>query len=141
MDFNNRIFGGIRRDSFHIGGNEIFKLSNNRFYIRLDSHLLDFGGFNEQVGIYDVNGDTILRFYDRGSFTLVQEVNVLESRTIETFTGFEIDKSFELLNGQIWRQVGGPHAPGHESSGYVKIYNNRMKVDNWDFYPEVVKVK
>ncbi|WP_316846444.1 hypothetical protein [Pedobacter psychrodurus] len=140
-DFKNRISIGTITHNFHINGYEIYKLGNNSYFRRLDSHSLGFGSFNEQVGIYNVNGNNVLRFYERGSYTFVQKIDVLENKMIEAFTGFEAGKSFELQNGQIWKQVGDPHAPGHESSGYVKIYNNRMKVDDWDFYPEVIRIK
>jgi hypothetical protein len=140
-DFDIRIFVGTKTDNFHINRHEIFKLSNGSYFSRLDFHSLGFGSFNEQVGVYDVRGKNVMRFYERGLYAFVQQIDVLEDKMIEPFTGFENGKTFELHNGQIWKQVGEPHAPGHESSGYVKIYNNRMKVDNWDFYPEITRIK
>lgn len=140
-DFNNRLFFGSIRDRFYFNGTEVFKLNNNLFYKRRDHYLLGLPLLYQEVGLYLVKGNLVLRIYHNSTYTYVVEANVIESRMQEPFTGFELGKVYNLINGQSWRQTSGLHAPSHHSSGYVKILENRIKVDSWDFYPQVERIK
>lgn len=93
------------------------------------------------IEIYEIKGKMVLVLLKNYFYIYLEKIKVIESRTKEPFTGFEPNKRYELRNGQVWQQIEGPYAPNLDSSGYVKIVNDRiMKVDSWAFFPQVVLI-
>lgn len=135
------LYRGKLHERFYVNGTEYFELESSDHFRRTDWHHLPLTGFFPAIEVYRIDGRLVLAFLDNHFYTYVEQVKVVKSQTTESFTGFEPDKLYELQNGQTWQQTGGPFAPGHQSSGYVKIVNDEiMVVDNWDFYPRVVLV-
>ena len=139
-DFKNgkKLYRGKLKEDFNVDGKEIFKLENGEFFMRQDSHILPIVGFFPEIEIFNINGKMVLIYLKNHNYTYIEKVKVIESATIRPFDGFEPGKKYELQNGQIWQQVNGPNAPGHHSSGHVKIINDKiLMVDGWSFFPKV----
>ncbi|MBF9236610.1 hypothetical protein I2I05_04300 [Hymenobacter sp. BT683] len=135
------LYRGNINEKLFFNGKQLFKLKSGEYFQRTDSHTLSAHGYLPKVEVYNINGNLVLAFLDDQTYTFVERVDVIENQTKEPFTGFENGKLYELQNGQTWKQMGGPYAPNHISSGYVKILNNNtMMVDNWDFFPQVILV-
>jgi hypothetical protein len=135
-------YRGKLQERFYANGAEYFELATGDHFRRLDWHILPMTGFFPQVEVYTIDGRLLLAFPENMYYTYIEAVRVIKSQTVESFTGFEPDKLYKLQNGQTWQQMGGPYAPGHQSSGYVKIINNEtMVVDTWEFYPRVVLIR
>lgn len=132
------LYRGRVGEKFYFGDTEIIKSGSGDFFRRKDYHILPLVGFFADIEIYDIRGELVLVYLANKNYTYVERVRVIESRTAESFTGFEPGKKYRLTNGEIWEQVGGPYAPNHLSSGNVKIINGeQMMVDNWSFFPKV----
>jgi hypothetical protein len=132
------LYRGQIRSKFYFQGTEVFKTETGRFYIRTDHHFLPSAGFFPEVEVYNIKDAKCLIFLTTHIYTFIEEIKVIESKIVEPFEGFEPNKTYTLENGQTWQQVSGPHAPGHHSSGYVKIIDDSyMVVDSWDFLPRV----
>ena len=137
-----KLFSGQITDRFYCDGKEIFRLSSNEYFIREDTHHLSIFSFYPNIQVYNIHGKLVLVFEESNTYTTIQLIKVVESNTIQPFNGFELNKEYSLSNGQIWKQISGPHAPNHISSGNVKIINDSILiVDSWEFYPKVKRIK
>ena len=135
------LYRGVAVEDIHFNGNQIFKLDSGEFFIRKDFSLLGLNGFNPEVEIFDIQGNIVLIFLKNGNYTYVESIKVIESKTVDGFNNFFPGQTFNLQNGQVWQQVDGPNS-NCSSSGYVKIVNDsQIKVDSWDFYPNVKLIK
>jgi hypothetical protein len=137
-----KLYSGKLADRFYFNGGEIFKLPDNKYFIRTDWHTLPLVGFYPLVEIFKIQNKMVMVFLDNHYYTFIETVNVFEGKTLKQFDGFKPGKEFELTNGQIWQQIDGPYAQNHISTGYVRIINEEiMMVDNWSFYPNVRRIK
>lgn len=108
-----RLYFGKLECRFSFIGREIFKLQNGEYYQNTGIKLLPVTGYFPDIEIYEVSGKTVLVLLKNHYYVYVEKIKVIESRTIEPFTGFEPNKRYELQNGQIWQQVDGPCARGY----------------------------
>lgn len=132
-----RLYYGKIDRRFYFDGSEIFKLKSGEFFIRNDFHILPISGFFPEVEIFKMSNDLVLVFLKDHTYAYIRPIKVIESETIESFTGFEQGKVHKLKNGQEWQQISGPYS-NCMSSGYVKIINDeKMIVDGWNFSPNV----
>ena len=137
---DNLIYRGQVRKRFSFDGKDIFKIDNGTFYRKTDWNFIPPMGFFPNIQIHNIRGVLILIYVDSRQYYQVEQVKVIESETANPFDGFEPNKIYELKNGQKWKQFGGPNAPNHHSTGHVIIIDEKLKVDDWDFYPNVSKV-
>lgn len=126
---------------FDFNGNTIFKIVNNQYFMKNECKFIPLRYFNEPVNLYSLNGEYIfgIQTYQGYVYVKFKKVDVIESKLL-SFDGFEQNKEYILSNGQIWKQITNLTS-NCISSGYVKILDNTIKVDNWNFYPRVKRVK
>lgn len=141
-DFQNgqRLYRGKENENFYFDGRTILKLASGEFFVRTDHHTLSLVGFFPEVEVYRIKDKLVLLYLTNLSYTYIEPIKVMESKTVEPFDSFYPGKRFNLENGQVWQQVDGPNSPC-SSSGYVKIVENKkIKVDGWDFYPKIMLI-
>ena len=139
-DFRNgrKVYQGRLEAKFPFNGTEVLKLQSGEFFRRTDYHTLPMVGFSPEIEVYNIQNRLVLRYLSNDYYTVIMPVAVIESRTIQPFTGFEPNKIYELRNGQVWQQIDSLYAPNHHSTGHVMIFDNEiMMVDNWNFNPKV----
>lgn len=135
------LFKGKYEKCFSFQGREVFVLNNGDTYQRQDSFIIPLIDFYKDVLLYQIENFVAIIFIHNDMFTIVKKVEIIESKIINEFSGFDDGNKYELENGQTWQQIDGSVFPC-TSSGFVKILNNKIiKIDNWDIYPRVIKIQ
>lgn len=138
-----RLFNGRIQDNINWGKSSILKTSNGQFFRRTDSSELPRMDRNPYVEMFQVEDKTVVLFLTNNSYSVVEPTKVVESKIKGGFKGCAKGMTYQLENGQTWKQIDRTSKKLEKSSqGHVLIFNeSEMLIDQTEACPKVKLIK
>ena len=131
-DFKNGdlVHRGKINEEFYFNGSTIYKLDSGNFFIRMDYHVLPIVGFFPEIELYKISCKLVLVYVKNHNYTFVEPIKVIESKTVETFEGFEPLFLLHYFDTTIVSQGFSSRFPDQNPSCYlpqIKIHFQQQR--------------
>jgi len=102
----------------------LFKLANGTYWVQDEYKYWYHYAYCPQIQLFSAHGRLYLQVVGQSEMVSVREVyGVIESRINGEFKGWEGETSYQLANGQTWKQSRYKYKYKYASSPHVIIFD------------------